>query len=481
MRRTLAETIRLRSSSLSHPPLSAYVKEPRISEVSVSPAALSLQHNFAWAFGGNVVYAACQWAVVVLLAKIGSTEMVGRFAFASAVTFPVALIANLKLRDVFITDLGNKYPFEEILGLRLALVVLATLTMLLICTVAHYGRGETSIIVVLGVAQLMDCISESYFGIMQRYERMDRISRSLMLRSILSVGALALLLYSTGSLLWGLSGFVFGRLVVLFAYDAAPNTFALIGVDRQVPWTLSPRDTLFQRLRPQWNPRNQLKMLWVALPLGLGAILVSVNGKVQRYVIQHHLGARELGIYSALSYIPQSCFMVASALGGATFARLAKLFFADDLSRYKLLLFKLMVICMAVGLAGLLGCVLFGRSTLTILYKPEYAQHVKLLIWLMGVGAVSCLAPCLGAALTATSQFRLQVPIFVAVTTTSLVASVMLIPQKGLEGAALAALISIIVQLFLTFYAIHWVLRNRPHDLKGNMSPLLRLLFQSHQ
>src|ERR1700675_3867215 len=116
----------------------------------------------------------------------------------------------------------------------------------------------------------MDCISESYFGIMQRYERMDRISRSLMLRSILSVGALALLLYSTGSLLWGLSGFVFGRLVVLFAYDAAPNTFALIGVDRQVPWTLSPRDTLFQRLRPQWNPRNQLKMLWVALPLGLG-------------------------------------------------------------------------------------------------------------------------------------------------------------------------------------------------------------------
>jgi O-antigen/teichoic acid export membrane protein len=211
-------------------------------------------------------------------------------------------------------------------------------------------------------------------------------------------------------------------------------------------------------------------MLWVALPLGLVTILVSVNGNVPRYVIQRYLGARELGIYSALGYLPQASFMVATALGGATFARLAKLFFVGDLSRYKLLLFKLMAICMGVGLAGLLGCVLFGRQALTILYKPEYAQHVELLIWLMVVGTMTCLAPSVGAALTATSQFRLQVPLFLAVTATSLVASIILVPQKGLEGAGLAALISIIVQLLLSAYVIHWAMRNRAHDLKC-MSP----------
>jgi hypothetical protein len=45
-----------------------------------SQKALSLRLNFSWALAGNIIYAACQWGMLSVLAKLGSPEMVGLFA-----------------------------------------------------------------------------------------------------------------------------------------------------------------------------------------------------------------------------------------------------------------------------------------------------------------------------------------------------------------------------------------------------------------
>ena len=66
----------------------------------LAPAERSLRLNASWTFGGNLVYAACQWGMLVALAKFGSPELVGRFALALAVTAPVYMLTNLQLRAV---------------------------------------------------------------------------------------------------------------------------------------------------------------------------------------------------------------------------------------------------------------------------------------------------------------------------------------------------------------------------------------------
>jgi hypothetical protein len=59
-------------------------------EVVSQPAhGLSLRRNFAWTVLGNVTYAACQWGMLVALAKLGSPEMVGQFALGLAIGAPV--------------------------------------------------------------------------------------------------------------------------------------------------------------------------------------------------------------------------------------------------------------------------------------------------------------------------------------------------------------------------------------------------------
>src|SRR5436190_15785492 len=114
----------------------------RIGQISVAPmiaakdeiseeanpenaAGISLRSHFLWTLGGNVVYAACQWATLIVLAKLGSAEAVGQFALGLAVTAPIMLFANLQLASLQATDSTGEYRFGHYLALRLITTGLA--------------------------------------------------------------------------------------------------------------------------------------------------------------------------------------------------------------------------------------------------------------------------------------------------------------------------------------------------------------------
>src|SRR5215203_1463425 len=91
---------------------------------------LTLRRNFSWSFAGNVLYAAAQWGMLAILAKMGSPEMVGQFALGLAVTAPVIMFTNLNLEAVQATDARHQYRFGDYLALRLVGSTLALVVIL---------------------------------------------------------------------------------------------------------------------------------------------------------------------------------------------------------------------------------------------------------------------------------------------------------------------------------------------------------------
>ena len=94
------------------------------------PRALSLKANFSWTLAGNVAYAASQWAMLVVLAKLGTAEKVGQFVLGLAVTAPVMLFSSLKLRSVQATDARGDFHFGDYFALRLLCTALAAVVTL---------------------------------------------------------------------------------------------------------------------------------------------------------------------------------------------------------------------------------------------------------------------------------------------------------------------------------------------------------------
>ncbi len=421
----------------------------------------SLKVSFAWTLAGSLAYAGSQWTMIILFAKLGSAAMVGQYAFAAAVAYPVSLVANLQLRAVFVNDHEGRYPFRRMLGARYLLAAFAWMLLPFICLCMRSNAQTTALIVLLGSAMLIDSLSESYFSLLQKCERMDRIGRSQMFRSPLCLAVAAVALYFTHSVLYAVCGVLFGRLMILMLYDTAPETFRIGRINSEIRDDLPVSNSPLKRFWPQWSLKSQVEMIWVAVPLGAVSVLASFNLNIPRYVIEHYLGAHELGIYSALSYLPYAAVLFASAIGYVTFARLGKFYFERDIRGFKTLLGRMVLIASGIGVVGFIGCAIAGKLILRILYRPEYAEHSDLLLWLVAVAAMACVATCVGVAMTAASQFRPQIPLFLIISVVSAATAFGLVPRIGLYGAAIAGLASVTVQAAGSYWIVRRALKRR--------------------
>src|SRR5688572_12989036 len=72
-----------------------------------------------------LAYAACQWGMIMAIARLGSPLLVGQFALGVAIASPVILLANLDLRALLSTDARREFRFQDYLGLRLLTTLLA--------------------------------------------------------------------------------------------------------------------------------------------------------------------------------------------------------------------------------------------------------------------------------------------------------------------------------------------------------------------
>src|SRR5271166_539539 len=371
---------------------------------------LSLRSNFSWTFAGNVVYAGCQWGMLIVLAKLGSPERVGQFTLGLALTAPVIMLTNLQLRAIQATDARREYRFGHYFALRLATTALS---LLVIAGIACGYRLETALVILaVGLAKAFESLSDVVYGLLQAHERMDRIALSMMIKGPLSLVALGLVVYLTASIAWGalaLAG-VWGLL--LLAYDI-PNGIR----------SLDQGDTL----RPCWDLPTLSRLAWLALPLGIVMMLISLNANIPRYFIEHYWGERELGIFAALAYLMAAGNTVVGALGQSASPRLARYHAEGDKRAFRQLLTKLVGVGAGIGASGLLVALVAGRFILTLLYKPEYAEHTELFAWLTVAATASYASSFLGYGMTAARKFRVQTPLFVVVSLVTFVGSAVFI------------------------------------------------------
>lgn len=433
--------------------------------------SLTLRQNFSWTFVGNIIYAASQWGMLVVLAKLGSPEMVGQFTLGLAVTAPIVLFSNLQLRQIQTTDVSQQYLFGDYLGLRLICVGLS-LPLILIITINAGYRWETSLVIlVIGLSKVIESISDIFHGLFQYHERMDRIAISLMIKGPLSLLMLGIGIYLSGTVLGGAIGLAVIWAVVLIFYDipsgAAILRAATANIEAQ---QISQQQSRLhnRHLQPRFNFTKLQSLVGLSLPLGFVMMLISLNANIPRYFIEHHLGERELGIFSALSYLMVAGGIVVNALGQSASPRLAKYYAAGNSKDFKQLLLKTVLIGALLGGISILMAAIAGKEILTILYRPEYAQQVYLFILLMVAAGIGYIASFLGYGMTAAQYFRVQMPLFTLVTGISALVCFWLVPSQGLIGAAIALIVGATVQaifsLGVIFHALHKITRSSLTD-----------------
>lgn len=365
---------------------------------------------------GRLAQAGAQAGLLVVVARLGSAQMVGDLALAMALCSPIMVIAGLQLRVVYVTDLERRFGWCSHVQLRRWASGLGVGLATLIAA----GGMPVSAAAVFAVAasKAGELRSDLHHAAFQRRGAMRMYARSVAARSALGLVAAGSLLWATADLALGLLALAAVSWVVAIAHDA-PLTARLRG--------------------PRQGPGTATQLLWVAAPLGLVTFVDSLAQHAVRLQVDAMLGTVALGHYAVMSYAVVAGGAVVFSLGTPLLPRLAEHHVAGRRRRFVATVLRLVGVSATLGVAGVAFALAFGRPFLRVVFGAAFESEAAVFPWVMAAGALHFVLGALMHAVNAAQQRRAQPWIYLTALGVTVLLGWQWIPGHGLRGAAWAS------------------------------------------
>ncbi len=412
---------------------------------------ISLKVNFLWAFIGNTISAFCMWLLLVLLTKMDTVETVGAFGIAQAVGLPISMLLSLKLRVAQVTDARDEFDFGHYYALRIVTSVLAVLITAIV-GFSIYEFDTAMIIAILGLGYSVMTFREVFLAVLQKYERMNLIAVSRVFQGLFSLLLFGCILWFTKNIVFAILGLIIARIIVLLSYD--------VPVSRR----LLHKNGYSKTIVPQWHSNMIWKLAKTTAPLGLVAWLGTLFTSLPRLFLDKFSGREDVGYFVAMSSLLVAGTMIVAALTQAVSPRLAK-YYVENIKAYKALLLKLVLIGIGLGVTGIIVAVFAGKLVLTILFKPEYAEHSNVFVILVVAGLLLMLFSFMNVGLTAARKFVIQVPLYATCAIACCISSIYFIPKFGMKGAAFSLIVCYAIGIVGCFYYVKRAVKIRQSEM----------------
>jgi O-antigen/teichoic acid export membrane protein len=268
---------------------------------------------------------------------------------------------------------------------------------------------------------------------MQRKERMDFVSKSMMIRELSGLLIFTVLLIIFKSLFVSLVGYAFVISIIVLKYDLVGSLELENDNNHQTS------KNYFSSLLTNWEWKTLKKIVTLSLPLGVGVSLGSLVSNIPRYLVNHYLGQEILGYFAAIVYFINGFSTLFNAIGQATRPRLA-INYEDNFKSYITLLVKLIIISTIFGLLFIMISLIFGKEILRIMYSTNYSHYSNILIMISISVFFQAITSILQIAIQSARVFKIQVIISIISLVTAFLSGIFLIPKYGIQGAGLTVL-----------------------------------------
>lgn len=319
-----------------------------------------LGKNLSWTFFGNTGYAACQWIILVVLARLGDSTLVGQYSLGQALVLPITMCSNMQLRSVQAIDAKGAEPFSTYLSLRILTNIVAAFCIVGAAMIATRARNEIIITLLIGISRLIESMSDVYYGYFQAHEQMDKISKSLLTRGLLALAAITFGLAFAHSLSVGLIGVNCAWIAVFFLFDRRSTS-------------LTKRQRRFE-----WDVRRIKQLAKKALPLAVGAFLLYFGASIPRFFLFKFSGLAQVGVFSVLASIQTVGMVFVVAIGQAVTPAMSHAYLEGQKNRFG------KIVLLGVGLSQFFGLCLtafaaiWGDKLMSHALGKEYSGNVML-------------------------------------------------------------------------------------------------------
>lgn len=199
----------------------------------------------------------------------------------------------------------------------------------------------------------------------------------------------------------------------------------------------------------------------------LGNSIDFLNTQVDSILIGYYMNPTEVGIYAVAVLFAQTLTLIPSAVQRVTAPATATLYGKGDIEGVRRVFYSTLKKSFLISVGSATLIVAFGQYLIALLFTEEYlVSYVPLLILLVGY-TIGASFSAVGATLSSIGKVHIPFRISAVCGVLNIILNILLIPILGVNGAALATTVTMMVNFGITVIVIHRYLGGHANTLYG--------------
>lgn len=390
----------------------------------------TIAKNTIWLFLGEIIGRLSRAFLVIYSARVLGAENWGAFSYAITFAAIFLIFSDIGINALLTRETAKDQKARlEFLStaffMKLALLFLSIGLIIFVAPLLTKINAAKTLFSLVGIILLFDCLREFGLALNRAMEKMENEALIRVLTNIATsiLGIIFLYISATSRSL-------------AFAYIAGN----IIGF-AAILWILR---SYFKNLFTNFSVKLVRPIFYSAWPFALLGLLDALMINTDIIMLGWWTSASEIGFYSAVQRIIQFFYIIPALVGSATFpvfARLAK----EQSDKFRLALEKSISLILLFGLPIIFGGVILAKETVLALFGTEYLPSVAT----FQIFLLSILFIFPGILITNAIFAYDKQKSFVGFTSFGLLSNIifnyLLIPKYGIEGSAIATIISQLV------------------------------------
>ena len=391
----------------------------------------TLKKDFIWNTLGSLLHAFNSLFFLIVVTRINGINNSGIFSYGFVISNIFLTVAMFGGRNYQITDEKKEFTDNQYKSFRYFTTILSVILFSLLFLVFNYSIYKYLIIILLILVRSLESISDVYFGILQKNNKLYLVGISLFLKNLISLIVFIITDYMFKNLYisiisWGIINLLFLTLFdILKAKEVSKEKFKI--------------ETKYKEIFK--------KTLYFFLFTFIAAFILNIP----RYFIDFYLTDELQGIYGIIVMPATMTALLSQFILQPYIVKMSE-YNNKDINKFKESIKKLFTYTIIISIICIILAYLIGIPVLNIIYNLDLNNYKYHLLIIMIGSSFYALNNLLNVVYTIKRKTKYQFIIYLISIVLSLIITYFLIKNYELLGGVISYLI-IMLMVFI-FYIV---------------------------
>lgn len=372
--------------------------------------------------------------LVIFITRMNGIEASGQFSFAFYVSSIAQTIGNYGGRIYQISDVSGQYKSHDYVSLKYVTSAIMLILSFLFCLLNQYSIYKIVLIIILVGYRFFESVSESYYGVLQKNNKLEVVGKSMTYKVIISVIGFIVIDSITSNIELASFSFLLGYALITYFYD-------------------KPKAEKHEKIHIQFGKVKKLLMECFKVFAYTFLYLLILN--VTRYFVDLRLGDAQQGIFSIL-VMPASIIALFAQFIMQPMATSLVNQWHTNLKTFVSSVNKMIIGLFGLGVIASIGTYFIGTQVLSLVYGINFTDYKTWLALIVLSGIFSGITSVISNTLVIMRKLNSQMICYLSSLLITIVISYIFVNVDA-TYAILAYLFSMLIQvvLFIGIYSYH--------------------------